>query len=128
MYYNRWQPINNLQASGQDGDVDRFALPPCTTNQKDNHQFKNKKQPELLENLTVWKSDNQGVKEEIFIQTGRRGRDGQLGWRGLTARQWLADGAVPHSSADKPGGTTGERDKPRNPGLQRGEIKPQTSD
>ena len=23
------------------------------------------------------KSDNQGVKEETFIQTGRRGRDGQ---------------------------------------------------
>ena len=82
MYYNRWQPINNLQASGQDGDVDRFALPPCTTNQKDNHQFKNKKQPELLENLTVWKSDNQGVKKETFIQTSRRGRVGQPGQRG----------------------------------------------
>ena len=27
--------------------------------------FKNKKQPELTENQTVWKSNNQGVKEEI---------------------------------------------------------------
>ena len=43
---------------------------------KDNNKFKNKKQPELPENHTVWKSDNQGVKEETFIQTGRRR------WRG----------------------------------------------
>ena len=42
-------------------------------------QFKNKKHPELTENRTVWKSDNQGDKKETFIQTGRRGRDGQLG-------------------------------------------------
>ena len=42
-------------------------------------QFKNKKQPELTENQTVWKSDNQGDKEETFIQTGRRDGDGQQG-------------------------------------------------
>ena len=42
-------------------------------------QFKNKKQPKLTENQTGWKSDNQGVKEDTFIQTGRRGGDGQLG-------------------------------------------------
>ena len=54
-------------------------------------QFKNKKQPELTENRTVWKSENQGDKEETFIHTGRRGGDGQLGRRGLTARQWLVD-------------------------------------
>ena len=28
-----------------------------------------------MKNQTVWKSDNQGVKEETFIQTGRKGRD-----------------------------------------------------
>ena len=42
-------------------------------------QFKNKKQPELTENQTAWKSDNQGDKEETFIQTGRRGGDAQPG-------------------------------------------------
>ena len=42
-------------------------------------QFKNKKQPELTENRTVWKSDNQGDKEETFIQSGRRGGDWQPG-------------------------------------------------
>ena len=41
----------------------------------------------------VWKSDNQGDKEETFIQTGRRGRDGQLGQRGLVARWRLVDAA-----------------------------------
>ena len=42
-------------------------------------QFKNKKQPERTENQTICKSNNQGIKEETFIQTGRRGGDGQLG-------------------------------------------------
>ena len=32
-------------------------------------QFKNKIQPELTENRTVWKSNNQGEKKETFIQT-----------------------------------------------------------
>ena len=46
---------------------------------KEGQQFKNKKQTELTENQTEWKSNNQGDKEETFIQTGRRGRDGQQG-------------------------------------------------
>ena len=33
----------------------------------------------------VWKSDNQGDKEETFIQTSRRGGDRQQGQRGLLA-------------------------------------------
>ena len=33
----------------------------------------------------------QGIKEETFIQTRRRGGDGQPGWRGPVARQWLQD-------------------------------------
>ena len=60
-------------------------------------------------------SDNQGVKEETFIQTGG---DGQLGQRGLAARWWLEDQVVPHLPADKLGGTTGEQDRPCNPGFQ----------
>ena len=64
----------------------------------------------MPENGTVWKSDNQGEKEDTFIQTSRKGEDGQRGKRGLTARQWLEDRAVPHLRMDKPGGTTGETD------------------
>ena len=48
-------------------------------NQKKDDKLKKKKQPELPENWTVWKSENQGVKEETFIQTGMRGRDSQGG-------------------------------------------------
>ena len=43
-------------------------------------------------------------------------------------RWWLADPAAPHSRTDKLEGTAGERSRPRNPGLQCWEIKPQTSD
>ena len=70
-------------------------------------------------NRTVWKSDNQGVKEETLTQTGRRGGDGQLG--GEDSRQ---DGGgrqgCPHSRVDKPGGTTGERDGPTTQGSSAG--------
>ena len=56
-------------------------------------------------------------EKKTFIQTGRRGRDGQLGQRGCTARQQLedwVDEAVaggpggPKVHVDKLGGTTGE--------------------
>ena len=43
-------------------------------------------------------------------------------------RWWLADPVGPHSHIDRPGGMAGELNRLRNPGLQRGEIKPQTSD
>ena len=43
-------------------------------------------------------------------------------------RQQIADWVVPHSRADKLGGTTGEQVRLHNPGLQSREIKPQTSD
>ena len=39
---------------------------------------------------------------------------------------WLVDRAVPHLRADKPGGTTGEYDRPSNPGFQCRGIKPKS--
>ena len=65
-------------------------MPPHTTKRRTK---KKNNQPELTENQTVWKSDNQGVKEETFIQTSRSSGDRQLGQRGLTARQCLEDKA-----------------------------------
>ena len=41
---------------------------------------------------------------------------------------WLADPTAPHSHTDKPGGTVEEQNRPPNPGLQLGEINPQTTD
>ena len=55
------------------------------------YQFQNKYQSEVPENRTVQKSNSQGVKEETFIQTGRRSRDEQPGQRGCTHRLRLAD-------------------------------------
>ena len=43
------------------------------------------------------------------------------------ARQRLLELAVPHLCVHKPGGTTGEKDRPSNPGLQCWKITPQTS-
>ena len=60
---------------------------------KDNNKFQNKKLPEMPENQTVWKSDNQGVKEETFIQTGRRGRTTKPGRGDSQQGKWLEDGA-----------------------------------
>ena len=54
-------------------------------------QFKNKKQTELTENRTAGKSENQGNKEETFIQTGRRSGNGQPGRGGLRTWRWLVD-------------------------------------
>ena len=47
------------------------------------------------------------IKEETFMQTGRKGRDRQLGQRGLMARQQLVDQMVLHLCTDKLGETTG---------------------
>ena len=44
------------------------------------------------------------------------------------AGQLLADPVAPHSPMDKLGGTAGEQNSLSNPGLQLGEIKPQTYD
>ena len=93
---------------------------------KDNNKFKNKNQPELPGNRTVWKSDNQGIKEETFTQTSRRGRDGQLG--GEDSQQgggWRT--GQPHIPVKiNWEERLGKRDRPCNPGFQRGEIKPQS--
>ena len=70
---------------------------------KDNNKFKNKKQPELAENQTVWNSDNQRVKEETFIQNSRRGGDGQPG--GENSRK-AETGGPGQAAAGRVGGPT----------------------
>ena len=39
-------------------------------------------------------------------------------------RRQLTDWDIPHSHADEPAGTTGEQDRPHNPGFQCGKVKP----
>ena len=60
----------------------------------------------MSENQAVWKSKNQGLKEATFIQTGRRGRDPEIG-REMVA---VAEQAVPHSLIKIKRHTLGARD------------------
>ena len=57
----------------QDGGIGRHTVPPHTTKRRTTTNLKIEKQPELTENQTVCKSDNQGDKEETLTRTGRRG-------------------------------------------------------
>ena len=56
-----------------------------------------------------------------------RGPDSEWRRTGQAVRQ-LADLVAPHLCIDKLGGTVGEQNRLHNPGLQLGEIKPQTTD
>ena len=74
----------------------------------------------MPENWTVWKSNNQGVKEETFIEAGRRGGDGQPDCR---RRNKVEDWVIRHLRADEPG-RTGEQDRLHNPGQVNTASKP----
>ena len=75
---------------------------------KDNNQFKNKKQSELPENQTAWKSNNQGVKE-TFIQIVGGSETGSERTQGKARQQTME--TSPHYHLDKLGGTTGGQDR-----------------
>ena len=112
------------QTSGQDGGIGRYPLPPPTTQRRTTTNLKTKT-TRTARKSNCMEVQQPRIKEETFIQTSRRSGDGQPGWRGLTARWQLADQVVPHLCAGKQGGTTGERERPRNPGLQCRKRKPQ---
>ena len=123
---------SNKLTFSQDGGVGRHSVPPHTTKRRTTTNLKTKNNQKLPENQTVWKSNNQGVKEETFIQTGRRRGNRQPVQTGCAARWWtcqarrqLEDQAVPHSCVDKPGETTGKQDRPCNLGFQCRKPKPQ---
>ena len=67
--------IYSFRTSGQDGGIGKHDLSPYTTTAKITTRLQNKYHPESSENRVVWKSNNQGIKEVMFIQTGRRGRE-----------------------------------------------------
>ena len=76
---------------------------------------------------TVWKSDHQGLKENTFSQTGRRGGDGPMGQGGNAGRQQLEDQEVPQLCVDKPGAIPGElrqTSKPKVPAWEKKASKP----
>ena len=64
-----------ISTSGQNGGVGRHTVPTHTTKRMTTTNLKTKTTRTDKKNQTVWKSDNQGVKEKTLIQTGRRGGD-----------------------------------------------------
>ena len=59
--------IHGVWTSSQDGGVGRHASSPYATTRRITTNLKTKNHPELPENRNVWKPDNQGFKEIIFI-------------------------------------------------------------
>ena len=67
-----------LRSSSQDRGIGRYASLPHTTKRKITTNLTTTKKPQNCQKIELyWKSKKQGVKEETFIQTVRRGRDGQ---------------------------------------------------
>ena len=83
-------------------------MPPHTTTRRTTTNLKTKNNQNCQKIKLNGSLTAKNFKKRTFIHTGRRGRDGQPGWRGLAARQWLLELAVRHIGVDKPGGTTGE--------------------
>ena len=78
------------RTTSQDGGIGRHTVPSHTTKRRTTTNLKTKT-TRTDRNQTVWKSDNQRVKEETFVQTGRRGGDWKPGQRGRLARQRMED-------------------------------------
>ena len=119
--------------TSQDGGIDRYNSPPCTTKRTTTNlktkSNQNCQKIELYGSLTTKELKKEHSPRPVGgVETGRwaEGTSGKEAARGLgQAKQQLVDWVVPHSHADKLGGTTGEQDRLSNPGFQRREIKPQ---
>ena len=92
IYICRYRYIHTHTFS-QDRGISRYTVPPCTTKRRTTTNFKTK-HSQNIQKIQLYGS--LGVKEEIFIQTGKRAGDGQSGQRKCTARQQLVDQVVPH--------------------------------
>ena len=97
-------------------------------NQKDN-KFKNKNQPEnQQQKIELYLSLTTNKLRKKHSPRSDGGAETAARRRGLMARQQLEDRAVPHSSAVKLGGTTGERNRPTTQGSSTGKLSLKSSD
>ena len=115
----------DLRTSGQDGGIGRYALHPHIMKRRTTTNLRTKTN-QNCQKIELYGSLTTKELKKTFIQTSRRGGDGQLGQRRCWARQWLVEQAgeaaagglgSPTLGVDKPGGTTGQRDRPCNPGF-----------
>ena len=78
-------------------------MPLCTTKRRTTKNLKIKKQPELPENRTVWKSDNQGVKEK---HSSRLVGEEEMGSQVKRTHGKAADGRPGEAAAGRLGSPT----------------------
>ena len=135
VFFNIFFKNSFSQTFGQDGGVGRHIVPHHTIERRTTTNLKTKNNQnwqkiELYGSPTtkelkkkhsyrlVW-----GVEMGSWVErTWGKVEAGELG----QARWRLEDWVVLRSCADTLGGTTGERYRPRNPGFQCGEIKPES--
>ena len=112
------------KTSSQDGDIGRHTVLPGTTKRRTIKNLKTKNN-QNCQKIELYGSP---TTKELKTHSSRlvgKGGEGKLERRGPTARwqlvDWVrqrqADQAVPHFYVHQPGGTTGERERLRNPGL-----------
>ena len=117
--------------SGQDGGIGRYILPPRTTKRRTTTNLKTRNNQNCQKVKLYGSPTTKELKKKHSfrlvggVETGSVGRGGVARWQDRTGRWRLADLAVPHSHGDKLGRTTGEQEKPRNPGFQHGKLQPQ---
>ena len=128
-----WKPTN--YTSGQDRGVGRYTLLSHTTkkmmtNLKQNNPPLPPGTARKLNCMEVRQTKELKKKLSSRLVGGaeagswdREDKRQGSGWR-----MGEAAAGVPHLCVDKLGGTTGERDRPRNPGFQHGKRKPQNFD
>ena len=118
-----------MRLLAKNGGIGRYTLPPCTTKRKTTINLKTKK-PQNSQKIKLYVSPT--TKELKKKHSSRLVGGAEMGsqggeevWRGGGWRTRQGRLVVPHSHADKPGETSGEQDRPQNPGFQHKKRKPQ---
>ena len=113
----------DLRDFWKDGGVGRYTLSPHTTKRRTTTNLKTKNN-QNCQKIELY--GNPTTKELKQKRSFRLVGGAETGSPVVRMYSKVAAGGtvVPHLCVDKAGGTTGERDKPRNPRFQRREIKP----
>ena len=96
------------ETSGQDGGIDRYTLPPCTTKRRTTRNLNTKSNQNCQKIELQGSPTTKELKKRHPSRLVGRVETGKQVWRRHAARQWLEDCMVPYLYVDKLGGITGE--------------------
>ena len=102
--------------SDEDRGIGRYTLPPHTTKRRTTKNLETKNN-QNSKKIRLYGSPK--TKELKKKHSSRPVGGVEMGSGKVAAGRPVG----PHLRADKPGRTTGEQDRPQNPGFQQGEIK-----